>query len=99
MKRTHKLSEINEKLIGQKVKLAGWIDTIRIHGNVAFIDLRDRYGKIQAVISKKSSEDFEKVKKLTVESCISIKGTLNARPQGNENEKLTSGKVELKIEE
>ena len=99
MRRTHKLSEINEKLIGKKVKLVGWVDTIRVHGNVAFIDLRDRYGKVQAVISKKSSEDFEKVKGLTVESCISIQGTLNARPEGSENEKLTSGKVELKIEE
>ncbi len=99
MERTHKSSEINEKLIGEKVSLVGWVDTIRVHGNVAFIDLRDRYGKVQAVISKKSSEDFEKVKNLTLESCISIKGTLNARPEGSENEKLTSGKVELKIEE
>jgi aspartyl-tRNA synthetase len=99
MKRTHVLSEINEKLIGKEVKLVGWVDTIRIHGNVAFIDLRDRYGKVQAVISKKSSEDFEKVKKLTLESCISIKGILNGRPEGSENKELESGKVELKIDE
>ena len=99
MDRTHKLSEVDEKLVGEKISLVGWVDTIRIHGNVAFIDLRDRHGKVQAVISKKSSEDFEKVKNLTIESCISIKGTLNARPEGSENEKLASGKVELSIEE
>lgn len=99
MLRTHKLNKINESLVGQTVTLCGWVDTIRVHGNVAFIDLRDRYGKVQAVISKKSSEDFEKVKRLTIESSISIKGMVNARPEGTINEDLDSGKVELKISE
>jgi len=98
MKRTHKLSEVTEKLIGKRVKLAGWVDTMRIHGNVAFIDLRDRYGKVQAVISKKGSKDFDKIKELTTESCVSIEGIISARPKGSENSELPSGKVELKIE-
>ena len=53
MLRTQTLNEINEKLIGKKVKLVGWADTIREHGAVLFIDLRDRYGKVQTVIHKK----------------------------------------------
>ena len=58
MHRTHKLDEIDEKLIGKSVTLAGWVDTIRDHNNVLFIDLRDRYGKVQCVILKKN-DDFE----------------------------------------
>ena len=44
MHRTHKLDEVDEKLIGKKVTLAGWVDTVRDHNNVWFVDLRDRYG-------------------------------------------------------
>ncbi len=96
MKRTHNLGEINEKLEGKEVKLTGWVDTIREHGKVIFIDLRDRYGKVQGVINKKK-DDFEKAKKITKESCISIKGKVNKRPKGTENNELASGKVELSI--
>jgi aspartyl-tRNA synthetase len=97
MKRTHTLDEINEKLTGEKVTLTGWVDTIREHGNVAFIDLRDRYGKVQCVITKKA-EGFELAKGLTVESCIQIEGEVKERPSGSENKELPSGKVELFIE-
>jgi aspartyl-tRNA synthetase len=97
MLRTHNLGEINEKLTNKKVKLVGWIDTIREHGNVIFIDLRDRYGKVQCIISKKS-EDFGEAKKLTVESCVSIEGEVKERPKGSENKDIASGKVEIKIE-
>ena len=97
MLRTHNLGEVNEKLAGKNVKLTGWADTIREHGNVIFIDLRDRYGKIQCVILKKNS-DFEIVKNLTRESCIQIEGEVKLRPNGSENKDLTSGKVELFIE-
>jgi len=97
MLRTHNLGEVDEKLAGKKVKLAGWIDTLREHGKVIFIDLRDRYGKVQCVIVK-SNEDFEKIKKLTKESCIAIDGIVNARPKGTENSKMNSGKIEVKIE-
>ncbi len=98
MLRTHKLNEVNEKLAGKKVKLTGWVDTIREHGNVMFIDLRDRYGKVQMVISKKAKEQFEKAKKLTLESCIGIEGKVKKRPKGTVNDDLDSGKVEIGIE-
>jgi len=97
MLRTHKISEVNEKLVGKKVKLTGWADTIREHGNVVFIDLRDRYGKIQTVITKKK-EGFDEAKKLTMESCISIEGEVKARPKGTENKDMNTGKVELSID-
>ena len=97
MLRTHNLGEVNEKLAGKVVKLVGWVDTIREHGNVMFLDLRDRYGKVQCVITKKSN-DFNEARKLTVESCIKIIGEVKLRPKGSENKNLSSGKVEIKIE-
>ncbi|MBD3253164.1 aspartate--tRNA ligase [Candidatus Pacearchaeota archaeon] len=97
MLRTHTLGEISEKIIGQKVKLCGWIDTIREHGKVIFFDLRDRYGKVQCVIVK-SNESFENIKKLGKESCIKIEGQVNQRPKGSENPDLASGRVEVFID-
>jgi len=96
MLRTHKISELNIKLGGKKVRLCGWVDTIREHGNVMFLDLRDRYGKVQAVITKKSS-DFAEAKKLTIESSVCVEGEVKKRPQGTENKELGTGKVEIGI--
>jgi aspartyl-tRNA synthetase len=97
MLRSHKIGEIDETHVGKRVELCGWVDTIREHGSLIFIDLRDRYGKVQAVISKKK-EDFSKVKELSVESCIKIVGEVKLRPEGTINEELKSGKVEVSIE-
>lgn len=98
MLRSHNIGEINEKLTGKKVKLVGWADTIREHGKVVFIDLRDRYGKVQCVINSKNP-NFEEVKKLSKESCISIQGEVNKRPKGTENKDLASGQVEVSIDQ
>lgn len=97
MIRTHKIGELNEKLIGKKVRLCGWVETIRGHGKLIFIDLRDRYGLVQAVITQKE-KDFENAKKLTSESCIMIEGIVKERPKGTENKNIGSGKVEVGIE-
>jgi len=96
MLRTHNLGEVNEKLAGKKVKLVGWVDTIREHGKVIFLDLRDRYGKAQCVIIGKNS-DFEKAKKLSKESCVLIEGEIKKRPKGSENKEIASGGVEVFI--
>lgn len=98
MLRTHNIGEVNEKLAGKQVILCGWVDTVREHGAVIFIDLRDRYGKIQTVIHKKK-ETFAEAKKLTMESCVQIKGEVKLRPKGTENKDVSSGKVEISIEE
>ena len=96
MFRNHNLGEIDEKLIGKKVILAGWVDTVREHGKLIFIDLRDRYGKLQCVIHAKN-DDFKFAKEVTLESCVRIEGEVKARPKGTENKELKSGKVELGI--
>ncbi|MEM4625206.1 MAG: aspartate--tRNA ligase [Candidatus Pacearchaeota archaeon] len=97
MLRTHNLSEIDEKLIGKRVKIAGWIDVIREHGKMIFIDLRDRYSKVQAVIFSNNNQ-FKEAKNLSREYCIGIDGIVNLRPKGTENPKISSGKVEVLIE-
>ena len=94
---SHKINELNKKLVGKKVVLTGWVDTIRAHGNVIFLDLRDRNGKVQAVIHK-SKKGFDEASSLSVESCIKIDGEVKARPKGSENVDLgEAGKVEIGI--
>jgi aspartyl-tRNA synthetase len=62
MLRSHNLSQVDEKLIGKKVKLCGWVDSIRILKSVIFIILRDKYGKLQGIISS-DNKNFEEAKK------------------------------------
>lgn len=90
---------LNESLVGQKVKIQGWVDTIREHGKLIFFDVRDTTGIVQTVIfSKANPALFEEAKRLTKESCIGIEGTVGLRPKGTINEELATGKVELAIE-
>jgi len=96
MLRTHNLGEIDEKLIGKEVTLAGWVDTVRHHGKLIFVDLRDRYGRVQCIITKRNS-GFESFKKISRESCIQVKGKIQRRPRGTENSKISSGKVEIEV--
>ncbi len=91
MLRTHTCGELTEKDIGKKVKLCGWIDTVREHGKITFIDLRDRYGKTQVVI-----KDGEKG--LRGESVICASGEVKRRKQGTENSDLGTGDVEVLAE-
>lgn len=98
MLRSHNIGEVNEKLVGKKVTLCGWVDVTREHGKVIFLDLRDRYSKVQCVVIQKN-KDFELVKKLTRESCVSVIGSVNLRPKGTENANLSTGKVEVFIDE
>jgi aspartyl-tRNA synthetase len=83
---------VNEtaKKVGEKVLLYGWVDTIRDHGKVAFIDLRDRSGKVQCV--------FDKLPKVTVESVVEITGKVTKRPEKLINPNLKTGKVEIQVE-
>lgn len=88
MLRTHTCGELRKKDSGKKVKLCGWVDTIREHGKLVFIDLRDRYGKIQVVIKD------SKVK-LGTEYCILVEGEVKERKKGTENKGLETGDVEV----
>jgi aspartyl-tRNA synthetase len=85
---------LRESHVGTNVHLCGWVATVRAHGAVAFIDLRDRYGITQVVLNKKS-KDFEKAKTLALESCIRVTGEVVTRKAGTENKDIPTGTVEV----
>ena len=91
--RTHNCGELCEKNIGERVKLSGWVDTIRNHGGVIFVDVRDHYGVTQTVFN-----DEEQVKAIGRESVISVEGTLMKRNEDTINPKISTGYVEVKAE-
>ncbi len=91
--RTHTLDKIDEQLIGQQVKLSGWVLSVRDHGGILFLDLRDHYGIAQVVL--KDEKMLEGVCKETV---IMVEGTIVARDKEDYNPKLKSGTVELQAE-
>lgn len=94
MLRTHTCGELREAEAGKKVKLCGWVQTLRAHGSVVFIDLRDRYGITQIVINKKCA-DFDMARGLALESCVSVSGEVVKRKVGTENKDLPTGMIEV----
>ncbi|OQA27666.1 MAG: Aspartate--tRNA ligase [Firmicutes bacterium ADurb.Bin354] len=88
--RTVTLEEIREDKIGQNVKVAGWVENIRDHGGVSFVDLRDQYGVIQVVM-----RDTSLLEGLTREDCVSIEGPVEQRSEDTYNPKIPSGTVEV----
>ena len=85
--RTHNCSELNEKNIGEVVKLSGWIHRKRDHGNLLFLDIRDNFGITQCVIENKD-KNFKILEKLKPESVISLKGDVVKRSKETENKEL-----------
>jgi aspartyl-tRNA synthetase len=97
MKRIH-IGKLNEKNKGEKVCIKGWVDTVREHGKLIFLDIRDVSGVVQTVVSAKSNKGaFDKTKQLTKESSVCIEGVVNLRPAGTTNEKIPTGKIEIEI--
>jgi len=93
--RSHYCGELNESLIGQEVELVGWVNRCRDLGGVIFLDLRDREGVIQVVYDPDLKEVFELANSLRAEFCVSIKGLVRARPQGQINKDMGTGGVEV----
>lgn len=91
--RTFKCAEINKEMEGKSLKVAGWVATIRDHGGITFIDLRDQSGIVQVVV-----ENDELIKNVTKESVISVLGTVTMRGEGNVNPKLKTGEIEIVAE-
>jgi aspartyl-tRNA synthetase len=91
------IGTLSEKDVGKKVIIKGWADSVRAHGKLVFIDIRDISGIVQAVIFDKD-KDIEKAKKLNKESCIEIIGKIGLRPGGIENVNISTGRIEIKIE-
>lgn len=96
MYRTHKCNELNELDVDKKVKLSGFVRTIRDLGSVVFVDLRDHYGIVQLLIN--DEENLKKFKNVTVESTIAVTGTVLKRDEENYNDKITTGKIEVKVD-
>lgn len=90
------ISETPQKT-GQKVRLCGWVQTVRSHGKIIFFDLRDRSGVIQTVIIPKMPF-FEQAKEVRSEWVVELTGTVNERPANMVNDKIETGKVELFVE-
>ena len=84
------MKEISEQQIGQTLQVAGWVENIRDHGGVSFIDLRDMYGVLQVVIRKP-----ELLMGITKEMCLSITGLMEHRDEETYNPKIPSGTIEL----
>ncbi|MDN6300905.1 MAG: aspartate--tRNA ligase [Micrococcaceae bacterium] len=90
MLRTHDLGTLRAEHIGQSVTLAGWVARRRDHGGVAFLDLRDASGVAQIVV--RDEADFHSLRN---EFVLQMVGTVERRPDGNENPALASGEIEV----
>ena len=88
--RDRTLNNVSEQDIGSTLKVAGWVENIRDHGGVSFIDLRDMYGVLQVVI-----REPELLKGIKKEECISIEGVMEKRDEETYNPKIPSGTIEL----
>ncbi|MCX4374722.1 MAG: aspartate--tRNA ligase [Lachnospiraceae bacterium] len=84
------MKEIGEQHIGQTLQAAGWVENIRDHGGVSFIDLRDMYGVLQVVL-----RDTSLLKGITKEMCLSIEGLIEKRDEETYNPKIPTGTIEL----
>ena len=93
MYRTHRCNEIREMHIGQTVMLAGWVDVIRDHGGVLFVDLRDETGVTQVVV-----HDETLLKGVSKETVLSVEGIVTKRDENTVNPKIETGLVELVVD-
>ena len=97
LKRTHNCGQLRIDDIGKKVILSGWVHNWRDHGNIYFLDLRDRYGLTQLVIDAEKTPDIHKlVQKIRCEWVIAVEGIVRKRAE--ENPKLPTGSIEVLVE-
>ena len=100
MKRTHACIELGESHIGQDVVLMGWVQHRRDHGGVVFVDLRDREGITQVVFDPSVSETVhKKAQEIRNEYVLGIKGKVSARPADMVNARMTTGAIEVLVDE
>jgi aspartyl-tRNA synthetase len=97
--RTHYCGQIDERLAGETVSVAGWVHRRRDHGGVIFVDLRDRDGLLQVVFDPDVAEMFAEAEKLRNEFVVRVTGRVRERPAGTQNANLHSGRVELLAKE
>ena len=95
--RTHTCNEISLEDVGKKVKIAGFVETVRDLGGLVFLDIRDMYGITQVVTSGKT-EDVDFASHIPIESSVCVEGIVKKRDEETINPKLKTGLVEIKIE-
>src|SRR4051794_29076132 len=96
--RTHTCGALRDTDAGTIVRLSGWINRKRDHGQLLFIDLRDHYGLTQVVIDS-SSPLFKVAEGLRLESVITVSGKVVLRTPETINDKLPTGRIEIQLEE
>lgn len=100
MQRTVNCGELRKECEGKTVILNGWVNRIRNHGVLYFINLRDRYGQTQIVVEDDAKEELKKVtSELKLEYCIAVKGIVRKRPDEMINSEMETGEVEVKADE
>lgn len=92
--RSEYCGKVTESFVGKKIQVAGWVENIRDHGGITFVDLRDHYGNVQVVIN-----DDAMLKGIAKEAVISVSGEVLKRTEENINTKLKTGMIEIKCEE
>src|SRR5262245_46593264 len=93
-KRSHTCGALRLADEGRAVVLNGWVESLRDHGGLRFIDVRDRYGMTQVVLDEPGSYTSDP-KSLKLEYVVAVKGKVRARPQGMKNPRLATGEVEV----
>ena len=98
--RTNKCDELNTTHTGQTVTVCGWVNRRRDHGELIFIDLRDRDGLLQIVFDPKvNDESHQLAEQVRSEYVIKVSGNIRKRPEGMENPNITTGEIELVVKE
>ena len=95
MKRTNTCNELTAADKGKEVSLIGWVQSVRDHGGILFIDLRDREGITQVVFHPEAKNVYEKAQKLKDESVVQIFGKVAAREERTVNANLKTGQIEI----
>jgi len=95
MLKDHNVRDLTKKNVGKKVKLAGFVHSIRSHGKIIFIDLRDFTGLTQVVFDPDNKQAHKEAEKLSGEYVVAIEGLVRKRPSGMINKDIASGEIEL----
>ena len=98
--RTHRCNELNKDQIGQRVTVSGWVNRRRDHGELIFIDLRDRDGLLQVVFNPQVAAEAHAIaEQVRSEYVIQVSGEISKRPEGMENPNISTGQIELIVRE
>lgn len=92
--RTHRTDMLDETALGKNVRVAGWVENIRDHGGIKFVDLRDHYGIVQ--VTMQQNENL--LDGVNRECTVSISGTVKKRAEDTVNEKIKTGRIEIEAE-